>query len=144
MCASGAAHQVAWLSQRAAELEGHLDRVGADKRSLTDQLADARRQLAGVEKENGKVRAVWEFLDAHFNAPGRLFIGSKRPVLSRTEILLHSTGWQQNYSDDALRIRSKPQPPSPAFLVSDSASVTTKTGQNWSIPQSKMNEGILA
>ncbi|XP_019715868.1 serologically defined colon cancer antigen 8 homolog [Hippocampus comes] len=51
------ANTVAWLSQRAAELEGHLDRVRADERSLTDQLADARRQLAGVEKENSKVCA---------------------------------------------------------------------------------------
>ncbi|XP_051936583.1 serologically defined colon cancer antigen 8 homolog isoform X3 [Hippocampus zosterae] len=51
------ANTVAWLSQRAAELEGHLDRVQVDERSLTDQLADARRQLAGVEEENSKVCA---------------------------------------------------------------------------------------
>ncbi|XP_054655301.1 serologically defined colon cancer antigen 8 homolog isoform X4 [Dunckerocampus dactyliophorus] len=51
------ANTVAWLSQRAAELEGQLDRLHADKSSLTNQLEDTQRKLASVEKDNTKVCA---------------------------------------------------------------------------------------
>nr|XP_057915272.1 serologically defined colon cancer antigen 8 homolog [Doryrhamphus excisus] len=49
------ANTVAWLSQRAAELEGQRDRLHADKSLLTNQLEDAQRKLTNVEKDNTKV-----------------------------------------------------------------------------------------
>ncbi|XP_061545679.1 serologically defined colon cancer antigen 8 homolog isoform X2 [Phycodurus eques] len=55
------ANTVAWLSQRATELEGQLDRLHADKSSLTNQLEDALRQLASVEQDNSKVRAELQY-----------------------------------------------------------------------------------
>ncbi|XP_077438477.1 serologically defined colon cancer antigen 8 homolog isoform X2 [Vanacampus margaritifer] len=55
------ANTVAWLSQRAAELEGHLDRLHADKSSLTNQLEDAQRQLASVEQDDRKVCAELQY-----------------------------------------------------------------------------------
>ncbi|XP_049592974.1 serologically defined colon cancer antigen 8 homolog isoform X2 [Syngnathus scovelli] len=55
------ANTVAWLSQRSAELEGHLDRLHGDKRSLTNQLEDAQRQLASVGQENSKVCAELQY-----------------------------------------------------------------------------------
>ncbi|XP_077352476.1 serologically defined colon cancer antigen 8 homolog [Festucalex cinctus] len=55
------ANTVAWLSQRAAELEAHLDRLHADKNSLSNQLEDALRRLAGVEQDNSKACAELQY-----------------------------------------------------------------------------------
>ncbi|XP_061821115.2 serologically defined colon cancer antigen 8 homolog [Nerophis lumbriciformis] len=51
------ANTVAWLSQRAADLEGELGRLHADKSSLTSQLEVAHSKLTSVEKDNSKVCA---------------------------------------------------------------------------------------
>ncbi|XP_061915007.1 serologically defined colon cancer antigen 8 homolog isoform X2 [Entelurus aequoreus] len=51
------ANTVAWLSQRAADLEGELDRLHADKSSLTIQLEVAQSKLTSLEKDNSKVCA---------------------------------------------------------------------------------------
>lgn len=47
--------QVSRLSQRAAELEGQLDRAHRDKNSLTSQLEDTLRKLTSEEQDNTKV-----------------------------------------------------------------------------------------
>ncbi|XP_061767145.1 serologically defined colon cancer antigen 8 homolog [Nerophis ophidion] len=51
------ANTVAWLSQRAADLESKLHRLHTDKSSLTSQLEVAQSKLASVEKDNSKVCA---------------------------------------------------------------------------------------